>query len=56
MVAEKRNEQFITPVLKNEPEIAVAAALEKLVSQFTDSEAAMYMRLAKTIDEIAERQ
>lgn len=56
MVAQKRNEQLFPAVLKNEPEIAVAAALEKLGRQFTNTETAMYMRLAKTIDEIAQRQ
>ena len=56
MVAQKRNEQLPAPVLKDEPEIAVAAALEKLVCQFTDTEAAVYMRLPESLDEIAERQ
>ena len=56
MVAQKRNVQFFAPVLENEPEIAVTATLEKLVPQLADTEAAMDMGLAKTIDEITERQ
>jgi hypothetical protein len=42
--------------LKDEPEIAVAAALKKLVSQFPDTEAAVYMRLPESFDKIAECQ
>ncbi len=56
MVAQKRNEQLIVSVLKNESEIAVAAAFEKLVAQFTDTEAAIDVRLAKAINKITERQ
>jgi hypothetical protein len=56
MVAQKRNEQFPTPVLKDEPEIAVATTLEELGRQFTDSEAAVTMRLPESLEEIAERQ
>jgi len=56
MVAQKRNEQLPAPILKDEPEIAVAAALEKLGSQFPDTEAAMYMRLPESFDQIAQRQ
>ena len=56
MVAQKRNEQFPTPDLKDEPEIAVATTLEKLGRQFTDSGVAVYMRLPESLDEIAERQ
>lgn len=56
MVAQKRNEQFAAPVLKDEPEIAVAATLEKLGRQFTDTEAAVTMRLPESLDEIAQRQ
>ena len=56
MIAQKRNEELFTPVLKDEAEITVAAALEKLAPQFTDTEAAVHMRLAKTINEIARGQ
>jgi hypothetical protein len=56
MVAQKRNEQLFAPVLKDEPEIAVAATLEKLGRQFTDTEAAVTMRLPESLDEITERQ
>ena len=56
MVAQKRNEQLPTSVLKDEPDIAVATALEKLVRQFTDTEATVTMRLPESLDEIAERQ
>ena len=56
MVAQKRNEQFPTQDLKDEPEIAVATTLEKLGRQFTDSGVAVYMRLPESLDEIAERQ
>jgi hypothetical protein len=56
MVAQKRNEQFPAPVLKDEPEIAVAATLEKLIRQLADTKATVHMRLAKTINEIAQSQ
>ncbi len=56
VLAQERNEEILAPILKDEPEIAVAAALEKLVAQFTNTEAAMDMRLAKAINKITERQ
>jgi hypothetical protein len=53
VIAEKRNEQFSSPVLKNKSKIAIAEALEELVSQSSDAETAVHMRLAKTIDQVA---
>ena len=56
VVTEERHEKLCTSVLKDESEIAVAAAFEKPVSYFADTETAMHMRLAKVIDQIAEGQ
>ncbi len=56
MIAEKWNEKLVASILKDETQIAVAAALEKFVSQLADAKAAVHMGLAKTIDQIAERQ
>lgn len=56
MVAQERNEQLIASVLENESEIAVAATLKKFVRQLANTEAAMDMGLAKTRNEITNRQ
>ena len=56
VVTEERHEKLCTSVLKDESEIAVAAAFEKPVSYFADTETAMHMRLTKVIDQIAEGQ
>jgi hypothetical protein len=54
VVAEERDEKLCASVLKNESEIAVTPAFEKLASQLTDTKAAVYMGLTKNINQIEE--
>lgn len=56
MVAEEGNKKFRAAVLKDKPQITVAAAFEELAAQFADTETAMDMRLTKTIDQVAKRK
>ena len=56
MVTEERDEKLAPSVLKDESQIAIAPALEKLVPQFTDAETAVRVRLAIAFDEIAKSQ
>ncbi len=50
MVTEVRHEKLGAQVLKNKSEIAVAPAFEELVSQLAYTQAAVHMRLTKTIN------
>jgi hypothetical protein len=54
VAAEERDEELVTPVLKDESEIAVAAAFEQLASQLANTKAAVNVGLAKNINQIAQ--
>lgn len=54
VVAEERDEKVGASVLKDESQIAVAAAFEQFVSKLADTKAAVHMGLTKTINQIAE--
>ena len=56
VVAHERNEKLLASVQENEPEIAVAAAFEKLVAEFADAKATVHVRLAKRFNQIAKRE
>ncbi|MGC9996923.1 MAG: hypothetical protein ABSE79_16520 [Terriglobia bacterium] len=47
MIAQERDEQVGRPVLKVEAQRSIATALENLVAQFTNPQAAVQMRAAK---------
>jgi len=49
VIAQERDKQVRRAVLKDETQRNTSPALEKLVSQFTNSEAAVHVRLAKRI-------
>jgi hypothetical protein len=53
VVAEERHEKLCASVLKDESEVTVAPAFEQFVSKFADTEAAVHMRLAETVNQIA---
>lgn len=56
MVAEKGNEKFGASVLKDKPQIAVAAAFEKLATQLVDAETAVHVGLSEAVDQIAKSE
>jgi len=43
VIAEERNQQISWPGLKNEPQRGISAALEKLVTKFANSQAAVHV-------------
>jgi hypothetical protein len=53
VAAEKRDEKLAASVLKNESEIPIASAFEQFASQLSNTEAAVHMRLTKTIGQVA---
>lgn len=54
VIPNKRGEKLGAAVLKDESEVAVAAALEEFVSQLADAKTAMHMGLSQSIDEFAQ--
>lgn len=54
MVAKERDEKLRAAVLKDKPQIAIAAAFKKLRPQFADTEATVHVRLAIALHKIAE--
>ena len=56
MVAEKRRVKLGPWVLEDRSQVAVAAALEELASQLADTQTAVDMRLAETVDQITKRK
>jgi hypothetical protein len=55
MIAQERDEQVPWPVLKDEAQRSIAAALENLVTQFTNPQATVHMRAAKGLGQLAQR-
>jgi hypothetical protein len=53
MVAEEGNKKLRASVLKDKPQIAVAAAFEKLASQLADAETAVHVGLTKAVHQVA---
>jgi hypothetical protein len=56
MVTEKGNEKLGASVVKDKPQIAVAAAFEKLAAQLADAETAVHMGLTEALDQIAKSE
>ena len=56
VVAQEGHEQFRASVLEDKPQVAVAAAFEKLTPQLTDAQTAVYMRLTVDFEKITEGQ
>ena len=54
MVSQEAHIQRIWPVLKNESQIQVAAALKKMLSQLANAHAAVNVRLPKSFAKIAQ--
>ena len=54
MVAEKRRVELSLSILEDKPKITVAVAFEKFVAQLPDSEAAVHVRLAETVEQITQ--
>jgi hypothetical protein len=55
MITQERDEQVRWPVLKDEAQRSITAALENLVAQFTNSQATVHMRVAKGPGQLAQR-
>ena len=53
VVSEERNEKLGASVLKDESQIAVTPAFEKLASELADTQTAVHVGLTKHIDQIA---
>jgi hypothetical protein len=53
VVTEERNEKLGAAALKDESEVAVAAAFEELVSKLADTNTAVRMGLTENINQIA---
>jgi hypothetical protein len=56
VVTQKGDEKLIAAILKNEPQIAIAAALEKFVAKLANTSAAVYVALTKDLNQIAKSQ
>jgi ABC-type hemin transport system substrate-binding protein len=56
VVAQEGDKKLSAAVLKNEPEISVAAKFEKLVAQLANSKTAVHVRPAESIRQIAKSQ
>jgi hypothetical protein len=56
MVAEKRNKKLGAAVLKNEPQLAVAAAFEELAAELADAETAVHVGLTEAFHQIAKSE
>jgi len=56
VVAEKRHVKLSPPVLEDKSQVTVAAAFEKLAPQLADTQTAVDMRLAETVDQITKRK
>ena len=56
MVTEEGHEKLRASVLEDKPQVAVAAAFEKLTPQLTDAQTAVYMRLTVDFEKITECQ
>jgi hypothetical protein len=56
VVADERYIKLGPSVLKNKSQSAVPTALEKLASELTDTQTAVDMRLAETVEQIAKRK
>src|SRR5262249_6910382 len=56
VITEERNKQVSWPVLKNEPQRGISAALEQLVAEFANSQAAVHVRSTKRLRQLAQRQ
>ena len=56
MVAQEGDKKLSASLLKNEPEISVATKFEELVAQLANFKAAVHVRPAETIRQIAKRQ
>ena len=55
VIPQERDEQVRWPVLKDETERDIAATLEYVVAQFTNSQTAVHMRTAKGLRQLTER-
>ena len=56
MIAEKRHVKLGASVLEDKSQVAVATALEEFASQLADTQTAVNMRLAETVDQITKRK
>lgn len=56
MLAEEGNKKFSASVLKDKPQVAVAATFEKLAAQLADAETAVHVRLTKAVYQIAKSE
>jgi len=56
LIPQERDEQVRRPILKDKAQRNIAATLENLVAQFTDPQAAVHMRAAKGLRQLAQRQ
>jgi len=56
VIAEEKYEQFRRPVLKNETQRIITSTLEDLVAYFASSQAAVHLRPAKCLRQLAQRQ
>jgi hypothetical protein len=56
VISQEADEQFRWPVLKDKTQGNIATTLEDLISQLTDSEAAVDVRPAEGVRQLAQRQ
>ena len=54
MVPQERHKQVARPILENEAKRHVAAAFKKSFAQFTNTQAAMYMRPAEDLGQFTQ--
>ena len=56
MIAEEGYKKLAASILKNKSQIAVAAAFEKLASQFANTETAVHVGLTKAVHQVAQSE